>query len=68
MAAQSAYKRTAALMESGEPTEGLHLKVAAAERDLAADSRDRDLLAELNRISDDNEIQFFIPGFTPAAR
>lgn len=60
-AAESAQKRAAGILAAGEPTDGLAIKVAAAEYELASDNRDRTLLAELDRITDDNEIQFFIP-------
>jgi tRNA A-37 threonylcarbamoyl transferase component Bud32 len=60
-AAFSALKRAEALLVTGETTEGLRARVAAARADLARDERDRTLLAELDRIEVENDARFLIP-------
>jgi serine/threonine protein kinase len=60
-AARSALKRAEGLLEAGEPTDELRHKVAAATADLARDDRDRALIAELDRIGEENDIRFMLP-------
>ncbi|QDU18205.1 serine/threonine-protein kinase [Urbifossiella limnaea] len=60
-AARSAHKRAAALLAAGDPTDELTAAVAAAAAGLDADDRDRALLAELDRIADENDIRFIMP-------
>src|SRR5262249_46692940 len=59
--AGSSLKRPRALLNAGEPTDALRARLAAKEAELAGDERDRALLAELDRVADDNEIRFLIP-------
>ncbi len=61
VAARSSFKRAEGLLAAGEPTDELRIRVAAARAELDRDDRDRLLLAELDRISDDNEIRLMIP-------
>ncbi|MFO0797078.1 MAG: protein kinase [Gemmataceae bacterium] len=60
-AARSAHKRAAALLAAGDPADELTTAVAAAAAGLDADDRDRALLAELDRIADENDIRFIMP-------
>jgi serine/threonine protein kinase len=60
-AARSSLRRAEALLESGEATSELRARVASAGKDFARDEKDRALLAELDRIREENEIRFLIP-------
>jgi hypothetical protein len=60
-AARSSFKRAEALLGSGEPTDELRARVAAVGTGLAQDESDRALLAELDRINEENELRFLIP-------
>jgi tetratricopeptide (TPR) repeat protein len=51
----------AALERYAALTDELSTQVAAASTALAQDDRDRQLIAELNRITDGNEIRYFFP-------
>jgi len=59
--AASALKRAEKVLWEGEPSIALLNTFAAAEKGLEQDNRDRALLAELDRISDSNEIRYFFP-------
>src|SRR5262249_36950201 len=59
--ARSALLRAEGLLASGEPTDELRAKVAAAAAELDRDERDCAFLAELDRIADENDMRFVIP-------
>ncbi|MBP3958750.1 protein kinase [Gemmata sp. G18] len=61
VAARSALKRAEALLSSGEPTDELHVRVGTALTDLDRDDRNRALIAELDRIGEENDIRFLLP-------
>ena len=61
VAARSSLRRAESLIVSGEPTDDLRARVAVAGVELDRDDRDRALLAELDRIADNNEIRLIIP-------
>ncbi len=60
-AARSALKRADDLIEFGEPTDELRAKVTGVKAELDRDDRDRALLADLDRIADNNDIRLLIP-------
>ena len=60
-AARSAHERARRILDTGEPTDELRAEVNQFEQKLDRDDRDRALLAELDRIADNNEIQLLIP-------
>ncbi len=60
-AARSALKRAEVALSSGEPTDELRARVWTALTDLDRDDRNRALVAELDRIGEENDIRFLIP-------
>ena len=61
VAAESALKRADELIEFGEPTDELRARVTGVKAELDRDDRDRALLADLDRIADNNDIRLLIP-------
>lgn len=60
-AARSSLKRAESLLKSGEPTDELRHRVGTAGTSLTQDDRDCALLAELDRIAEENDLRFIMP-------